>query len=270
VTRRALVTGCSSGIGNAVTRALLSDGWIVIGVSRSKPALIAHDAFIWEHCDLRRPWQIMKGAWRMAPRLDAVVHCAAIQGPVGKLEDSDPLEWAECVKVNLLATYEVVRTTLPFLRESDDARMLLFSGGGSFSPRPRYSAYAASKAGVVALMESLAPEIPPVTVNCVAPGFVPTPIHNATLEAGPERAGCNEWGRVVRAAGQCADEAMAPVVACVRHLLSDETRGLTGKTISVPHDGWRDIRESDVAYLNDSEVWTRARISAMSDRGVLV
>lgn len=238
--KRALVTGCSRGIGRAVSEMLLGEGWFVFGASRT-PSPLVHERFL----DSR--WDV-GGYFAPAPDahfpggLDALVHCAAIQGPVGPLSDNDPQAWLDTIRVNLMGTYITVALCLPHLLKSDDGRILLFSGGGAFDARPFHTAYAASKAGVVSLMESLADELrdTTVTVNCVAPGRVPTGIHEPPL---PDDGG----------------EAMALAVSCVRHLLSPATRGLSGKTVSAPFDDWPHIDPLTVARVNASAMGTRKR-----------
>lgn len=235
--KTALVTGGSRGIGLAVARMLISEGWLVAVLSRTRPPR-----------DLEAAW-IKADVATFAPpapewhplELDALVHCAAIQGPVGPLAECDPQAWAETIATNLIGTYHAVRAALPSLRRSEDGRILLFSGGGAFGPRENHTAYAASKSGVVALMETLAVELrhSTVTVNCVAPGYVPT-----TLHADP----VDDDG-----------EAMRRAVACVRHLLGSTAHGLTGRTISAAFDDWASIDQTNVDRLNMSPMGTRRR-----------
>ena len=259
----ALVTGVSRGIGAAVADMLIADGWSVIGLSRTAPP--QKDGLYWFRWDagtggLTDIADIL--GMTGIDVLDAVIHCAASQEPVGPIRDSDAVSWADAIYANLIGTYDVVRDTLPVLERSPDARILLMSGGGSFSPRPNYSAYAASKAGVVALMECLAGELPPnVTANCVAPGFVPTGIHAPTLAAGPGIVGPEEYRHATRA----GEGAMETVVACVRHLLSPRTRGLSGRTVSAPHDDWASLTPLTVPLVMTSPAGTRTRhkISAL-------
>lgn len=259
--KTALVTGCSGGIGRAVTQALLDDGWRVVGVSRRVvPGLDRQARFVGCWGDLHFGAVAVPNLRRVSIEvLDAVVHCAATQHPVGPIRSSDQLAWAESIQINLIGTYHVVRGSLPYLERSPDARILLFSGGGAFSPRPNYSAYAAAKAGVVALMEALAGELPPgITVNCVAPGFVATPIHTVTLAAGADVVGEQEYAHANRPdTGQRAE-----VVACVRHLLSPAAARLTGKTIAVGWDPWDQITPATVPFFNSSDIWTRTRVKA--------
>lgn len=240
--RRALVTGASHGIGRAVAEMLLSEGWFVMGVSRTDLEI---DRVVW--------WKANVAEYAEVEPLrhclfDAVIHCAAEQGPVGALQTSSPREWRQAVETNLIGTYNVVRAALPALLTASDGRILLFSGGGAFNARPGYSAYAASKAGVVSLMETLAAELrdTDVTVNCVSPGFVHTGFdpHAAALPFDPD-----------------GSRAMARAVACVRHLLDPATRGLTGRTISAEFDDWENLSGLDrVRAVNDSTMGTRHRV----------
>ena len=140
-----------------------------------------------------------------------------------------------------MGTYDILRAALPLLQRSEDGRILLFSGGGAFSAEAGYSAYACTKAATVSLMETLAEELKgtTVSVNCVAPGFVATTIHDGTPNEG--RAD--------------APGAMERAVACVRHLLSPATKGLTGRTVSAQWD--------DFEHLNP---WTIPLLGRMGER----
>ncbi len=243
----ALVTGASHGIGHEVARMLLAEDWDVVGVSRHPSGALPG---LKEYAlDVSVPHQVHRLAWMVGGQpLDAVVHCAAIQGPIGPLDDTLPSAWLETIRTNLLGAYLVTRECLPFLRQSQDGRILLFAGGGAFNARPNYSAYAVSKAGVVSLMETLSAELwdqgAPVTVNCVSPGFVPTGIdpHAPILGHDPD-------GSI----------AMERAVACVRHLLGPQTRGLTGRTVSAEFDDWASISPLTVASVNASVQGTRHR-----------
>lgn len=238
--RTAIVTGASRGIGRAVAQMLLDEGWTVRGVSRTNPG-IEHEAFRWWQWDVSQPI----AAGPIGGRYDALVHCAGIRGPYGPFQDNDPDAWERTIATNLLGTARVVRACLPALQRSEDGRILLMSGGGAFDPSPGFSAYAASKAGTVALMETLAAELADstVTVNCLAPGFVPTTIHAGTPYEG--------------VAGDA--DALGRAVACVRHLLSPQTHGLTGKTVSAAYDDWEHISGWNVERINASSDGTRTR-----------
>jgi len=249
MTRHAVVTGSSKGIGRAIAEALLTEGWTVLGVSRTYPkgAREWPGDFRWLHADLSTGYCLEHLAQSIPEgRLDALIHCAAEQGPVGPLVPLDGKlsremihAWHQSVKTNLLSAYDVVRLCLPALRQSEDGRILLFAGGGAFNSRPGYAAYAVAKAGVVSLASTLAEEERGrVTVNTVSPGFVPTPMTGYVEGPSTEK-----------------DRA----VACVLRLLSPMTRGLTGKTVSAEYDAWQHITPENVESLNDSLLGERHR-----------
>jgi NAD(P)-dependent dehydrogenase (short-subunit alcohol dehydrogenase family) len=268
VIRQVLVTGCSRGIGLAVTMALVGEGWQVYGAARTPPPVddtnfrfIATD--VSEIASVEHLRDEIETDLAGRP-LDAVIHCAMVQDPVGPLEDTAPEEWAKAIQIGLIGPYNVVRLLLPLVHSSRDGRILLFAGGGAFSPRPRFSAYACAKAGVVRLAETVAEELKGTTVsiNCVAPGFVATRIHEATVAAGPERAGA-EYERVIRDGAHDDGSRLEQVVACIQHLLSPSARGLSGKTVAAQFDDWEHLTPFTVPALMASDLWTARRVNEL-------
>jgi NAD(P)-dependent dehydrogenase (short-subunit alcohol dehydrogenase family) len=263
MTRSALVTGCSSGIGYTIAQALLDDGWAVLGASRTRP-LLHHQRFRWAQTDVASGESVRALGQHLASApLDALIHCAAVRGEIGPIEQTDPTAWIETIQTNLIGAYHVVSAMLPHLQRSSDGRVLLFAGGGAFEPHANFSAYACAKAAVVRLAETLALELAgtSVAVNCVAPGFIVTPIHQATLEAGPDLAG-PEYQQVLD--GLAADDGsrLACAVACVRHLLSPATLGLSGKTIAAQFDDWARLGPATVSEVMATEIWSGRRVNA--------
>src|SRR5205807_9146574 len=103
--------------------------------------------------------------------------------------------------VNVVGTLLAIRYSLPALRAGGGS-IVTFGGGGATAPLPRFDAYAASKAAVARLSENLAETISPVRINCVAPGFVVTRMHELTLAAGPGAAGRDYHERTRREVAQ--------------------------------------------------------------------
>lgn len=248
MSKLAVVTGASRGIGAAVTDMLLTDGWSVVGLSRTAPE--PRDGLYWFGADVADPDVVEDVlASNGIEEIDALVHCAGIRGPFGHFLDNKAEAWERTIQVNLIGTYRAVRACLTRLQKVEDGRVLLFSGGGAFSPEPNYSAYAASKGATIALVETLAEELSgsSVTINAVAPGFVATDIHQGTPHEHR----------------QAAPDAMANVVACVRHLLGPQTQGLTGRTISAAWDDWRNLSPWTIPHIDNQGTRDRHMIAGL-------
>lgn len=244
--RRVLITGGSKGIGRAAAEALAERGWRVALLAREAHALErarselpgeGHEAFAMDVAD--------EAAWeRIAPRLGEVrglVCAAAVLDPVGPIGSYAVADFRRTLEVNVLGTLLAIRTCLPGLLASGGA-VVTFSGGGATTPLPRFDAYAASKAAVARLSENIAVELAGqgVRINCVAPGFVTTGIHQSTLAAGPELAGADYFERTraeLERGGVPAREA-AELICLL--LEGDPDAPFTGKLISAQWDGWRE------------------------------
>ena len=260
--RRVLVTGGSRGIGRAVVAALAERGWRVALLAREQRALEraraelpgeGHETFALDVAD--------EGAWEGlgADLLDVqgLVCAAAVLNPVGPIGTYSVADFRRALEVNVIGTLLAIRTCLPGLRESRGA-VATFSGGGATSPLPRFDAYAASKAAVARLTENLAVELAGagVRINCVAPGFVATGMHEATLAAGPELAGV-EYFEHTRAELHRGGVPAREAAELVCKLLEGEPdTPFTGKLISAQWDPWREpsfrrrlTRERDLATL---------------------
>jgi NAD(P)-dependent dehydrogenase (short-subunit alcohol dehydrogenase family) len=256
--KRALITGGSRGIGFAVAEALAARGYELVLVARDPDALeravaglpgSGHTARAFDVSD-ERAWATLE-----LDELHGLVCAAAVLEPIGTLGEYDLGAFRRTLEVNVCGTLFAIDRCLKPLRAGGGA-VVTFSGGGGTGPMPRYDAYAASKAAVVRLSENLAIALSPLPVNCVAPGFIATGIHEATLAAGPDRAGAAYYERTrreLRDGGVPVGEAAELVCT----LLEDPR--FTGKLISAQWDPWREpsFRERLAA---DSGLGTLRRI----------
>jgi 3-oxoacyl-[acyl-carrier protein] reductase len=180
----------------------------------------------------------------------------------------DPKEWSAAIRVNLDGTFNVLRAFAALLRPEGDARakILCFSGGGASKPRANFSAYAASKTGLVRLVETLAEEWreEPIDINSIAPGTVPTRMTEDVLRVGAEAAGETEIA-VARAALVSGPESFERIGRLVDFLLSPESDGISGKLISAVWDPWEQFGKQS-ERLRKSDLLTLRRITP-EDRG---
>jgi NAD(P)-dependent dehydrogenase (short-subunit alcohol dehydrogenase family) len=234
------------GIGRACAGRLAADGCRVVVAARGNEAIEetlealpgeGHEGLALDVSEAKS-WD---AASVSLAELDSLVHAAATIGPVGPIEEIDPAEFLAVLRVNVLGTLLAVKSCLGALRKSSGAAVV-FSGGGGTGPLERFDAYAVSKSATVRLVENLS--LQGIRINAVAPGFVATRMHDATLEAGPARAGEQYYERTKKEleSGGTPPEIAAELVA---FLLSPEAEGIAGKLISAPWDPWREKEFQD-------------------------
>ncbi len=200
------------------------------------------------------------------PRVHGLVNNAGILGPVGKLEEAGWERWTEAIHTNLVGPARLCALLIPMFRRNGYGKIVNISGGGATAPRPRFSAYAASKAALVRLTETLAEETAGsgIDINAIAPGSMNTRLLDEVIETGPERVGEQAYSQAVKqkAEGGAPFERAAALSV---FLLSAESDGITGRLISALWDAWErlpDRRET----LRGTDVYTLRRIIP-SDRG---
>ena len=174
-----IITGAASGIGEATAKALRERGAEVVGLDlNAGEELIACDVTDQESVDAA-----IAAATKRLGGLDALVNCAGIGLPQSATETPGP-DALRVLDVNLLGTWRVTAAALPALRESH-GRVVNISSGLAHIAVPFATAYGASKRGVVGYSEQLRAEVgDEVTVTTVYPGYIRTPIHEASRDAG--------------------------------------------------------------------------------------
>jgi NAD(P)-dependent dehydrogenase (short-subunit alcohol dehydrogenase family) len=267
--RHILVTGGSLGIGLAVSRRLAEMGARLTLVARGFEALGAAVEELPGEGHRMHAFDVSdEEAWVACAEqlgdLDGLVCAAAVLGPIGAIGEYAPADFNRTLEVNLFGTQLAIHHCLPALRASRGA-VVTFSGGGATAPLSRYDAYAASKAAVVRLSENLAGELSElgVRINCVAPGFVATRMHQETLAAGPQAAGVEYYERTRREL-EGGGVPVSAAVELVCALLGSEVEvRFTGKLISAQWDRWRD-REFKQRLAEDKDLATLRRIDEMT------
>lgn len=181
---RVVVTAGASGIGRAITDALLSHGArvhvcdidqeVLARFRREQPDAGATLADVADETQVER---LFDEAAAALGGLDVLVNNAGIAGPTKAVEDIEPAEWRRTVEVNLTGQFYCLRRAVPLLKQSKEGAVVAIS---SVAGRLGYAyrlPYAATKWAIVGMVQSLAKELGPsgIRVNAVLPGIVEGP-----------------------------------------------------------------------------------------------
>lgn len=274
----AIITGGGRGIGEAIALAFAREGARLVLAARTVPEL---ERVAGRVKDLGGSAQIVpadvtsrQAVSRMVVKaldsfgqVDILVNAAGVYGPIGLLWESDPEEWVQALEVNLLGTFFACHAVLPDMIRRRQGCIINFSGGGATSPLPRFTAYGVSKTAVVRLTETLAEEVRGfnIRVNAIAPGMVDTSLQDGVLAAG-DRAGelLSRIRRLRETGDGGAPRELAAELAVF--LSSEASRGLTGKLIAAPHDGWQSWDDKRIGELMTLPWLTLRRLDAFTLR----
>lgn len=234
--RRILVTGAASGIGQAIASLFTRAGAQVVALDRA-PALALHGhpgPALSCQADITDALAVQAVVLRASDTLgglDGVVNAAGIANTDWAEQVSDA-DWARVIEVNLTGTFNVCRAALPALRKSGGGTIVNLASGQGLQPFKQRSAYAASKAGVIAFSKCIAMEwAPQVRVNTVCPGAVDTPMVRGGYSADALQATVGPRYALQRI-GQPHEIALAAL-----YLTSAESSFVTGIVLAV--DGGR-------------------------------
>ncbi len=233
--KTALVTGASGGIGSAVAKALAAQGArVALSGTRAEAlekvaAEIGGDAVILP-CNLADAEAvealIPAAVEALGGKLDILVNNAGVTRDNLILRMKDD-EWSDVIRINLEAAFRLIRAASRPMMKARVGRVITITSVVGTTGNPGQANYAASKGGLTAMSKALAQELASrnITVNCVAPGFITSPMTDSLPDAQKDAL----TARIP--AGKLGEG--ADIGAAVVYLASDEAAYVTGQTIHV-------------------------------------
>ncbi len=196
--RVALISGGAGGIGLAIARAFLSDGYDVHVCDASSEHV---DTFLTDNppatatvadvADAGQVKTVFDALSDRYGRLDVLVNNAGIAGPTAHVEDIAIADWDQCIGVDLNGAFYMTRLAVPLLKKQSGSSIINIASTAALHGYPLRSAYAASKWAQVGLTKTWAMELGPdgIRVNAISPGSVEGPRIDAVIEREAGRRG---------------------------------------------------------------------------------
>jgi len=211
--RRALVTGAARGIGRAISERLAADGLEVLTLDRD------------EGCDIQL--DLAAGELPELGEIDVCVSNAAITDTIAPAHKMSAEQWSRDIDVNLTGAFRAVQACLPGMRERRGGRIVVISSGAAVGGLHGQVAYAASKAGLLGMVRTIAAENAGrgITANAVLPGLVAT----EKVVAMPREV-LDRLGEAIPAGRMATPQEVAGLVA---YLASEEAGFVTGQAIGI-------------------------------------
>jgi 3-oxoacyl-[acyl-carrier protein] reductase len=195
INRTAIITGAGGGIGQACAKAFAKEGINLVLVDISEKAVEETKAlgmsigaqtisFEADICSEAAVDTVVKRAADRFGAIDILINLAGIQGPGAPVWDASPEAWRKCVEINLFGTFLMCSKVSGYMIKSGYGRIVNVASGAGVHPMPNFSAYSASKAGVIHFSRTIAEELKSygITVNSVGVHAV-TPMWKDVLEA---------------------------------------------------------------------------------------
>lgn len=232
--KTALVTGASGGIGGAIARQLHARGATIVasGTRIEKLEVLASDlgdrchAVAADLSDPDAPDALIAAAGEAAGGIDILINNAGLTRDNLAMRMKDE-EWQLVIDVNLSSAFRLTRGVLRGMMKARWGRIVTVTSVVGATGNPGQANYAASKAGLTGMSKALAQEVASrgITVNCIAPGFIETPMTDALSD--DQKAALLE--RIPSGRLGVVDD----IAACAVYLASEEASYMTGQTMHV-------------------------------------
>ena len=232
--KKALITGASGGIGKEIARTLDSFGAEICISGRNSEELNSLNNTVNQECkiitsDLTKDNDItnlVKGAEEELGQIDILINNAGITKDNIFLRMSDE-EWDQVLKVNLYSTFKILKLATKGMVKRKYGRIINITSVVGVTGGPGQVNYSSSKAGLIGMTKSLSQELASrnITVNCIAPGFIDTPMTSDLDE--------NRKAKVLSSIPANRFGSPEDLSTSILFLASEESSYITGQTIHI-------------------------------------
>ncbi|QNQ11706.1 3-hydroxybutyrate dehydrogenase [Sphingomonas alpina] len=253
--KSAIITGSTSGIGLAYAKAFAAEGASVVingfgdaaQIEKERAALEATSGAkaLYDAADMTKPDEIAAMVARCHAELggpDIIVNNAGIQH-VAPIEDFPADKFEAIIKINLTSAWYLIQAAVPLMKAAKWGRIISTASAHSLVASPNKSAYVMAKHGIAGLTKTIALETAThgITVNCISPGYVWTPLVEGQIPDTMKSRGLTREQVIndVLLDAQPTKEFVTPeqVASLALYLCGDAAKSITGANLSID-GGW--------------------------------
>jgi 3-hydroxybutyrate dehydrogenase len=251
----ALITGSTSGIGLAIARQFISDGYIVALNSFEAEANVS-DIVAELEVSVKNPIKYFQADLNNAEtgaglveavilefgQIDILVNNAGVQ-KVAPIDELEPKDWEAVRSISLDASYHTIRKAIPDMKKRGWGRIINIASAHGLVASPYKSAYVAAKHGLIGLTKTIALEVAQkgITANAICPGYVFTPLVEKQLKDQMKAHNLSKKQVIeqIMLANQPTKKFIHPqeIAAMASYLCSDMAISITGTSIAID-GGW--------------------------------
>jgi NAD(P)-dependent dehydrogenase (short-subunit alcohol dehydrogenase family) len=268
--KHVLISGATGALGSKLAFDLASRGFDVALCSRDKSSLAELGNELTSKFDVRVELgnfsisdeeslvAFTKQAARNHGQFSGGIHAAGTLGPISRIERVSSQDWVHSIETNLIGSFVFLKTMVNQL-EGGQGSLVVLSGGGATSPMPGLSSYAASKAAVVRLVETVSQELEGtgVRLNAVAPGIMKSNMTRTMIESGSASMDPQQLSKI-KMVMDSAEDSSQRAVSLIHFLLETKIKGLHGKLVSAQWDEWESWSD-EVNPFSDPNILTLRR-----------
>jgi NAD(P)-dependent dehydrogenase (short-subunit alcohol dehydrogenase family) len=256
VEKKVLIIGSNSGFGQEISNILEQKGTEIFTANRSQNLTTLND-YPLDLCLKDDILGLSEQFKRKGIFFDAIINCAGMAETPQEIDDLEFDQFERVIQTNLIGTYYAIKY---FHKNMNKGAMFIqLSGGGASGPMTYLPAYSSSKAGVVRLIETLAPELEEkdLLLNCLGPGPIKSTMTKKLFDISNKKVENKIQEKVPGNNGYIDPIQTAE---CIAELLSPRFAGVTGKFFSSQWDNWSNSEEIAKNALENLDSFTLRRV----------
>jgi NAD(P)-dependent dehydrogenase (short-subunit alcohol dehydrogenase family) len=245
----ALIAGIDSAIGKFIANSLDSNNWTVFGTTRRENLSKNNKIF---YCDFASQESIDKCcsvANELVPSIDLLVVAVGLLEPIGNFRNIDFDSWESGFYINCLGPLRFINKLLAQLKKQPNSMVITFAGGGINSSPKQYSSYTLSKVSLTKSMELLSSEEPNIKFISLGTGWIDTPIHNQTLNAGASAG--SALAETLRRYESKEFVDINKIMEFIKWAEAESSDVITGRNFSLQNDNWSSVALREKLLADD-------------------